>query len=454
MDNRLIYTFLCSTKTCDSQHGKTVPVEGMKLVSALAHKYNIPVTWVVDSQSVREAKDIILQGHLECDDNIIVMIDPSVVFKDDIVPSSKAEEMVILRQRLPELIISEQKKIREMLPWAEANLIGAELKTSALVQVLEELDCIGLWGYRWDGDETDNITDRGCPWSFFYASRDHYNIPTPYSGKLVAMENSSFDLNAVFYSNNPHVFSANPSSLITSGLDLAYGKALLNEYLKNSSWNRFLVFMQQQSASDMEYASYDVYSRGTITKTADIMDSFFDEVASNPNIQALNLPQAVYLYRDEFEHTEACYMAFDSIVPPQIDINFYVPPMPRQKPPYPFTFFYYDQECQLIFREGQMTPVEVRNYAQPPFESKYYVEKDIPSISSFRPARDRDKLIMEFEIESTKRMPFGLTIWDDHSMFNLVSTNARLVKWIGTYLLFIRMDLEEGLNQIEISLTI
>ena len=78
----------------------------------------------------------------------------------------------------------------------------------------------------------------------------------------------------------------------------------------------------------------------------------------------------------------------------------------------------------------------------------------MPSISSFRPTRDRDKLIMEFEIESIKQMPFGLAIWDDHSMFSLVSTNARMVKWIGNYLLFIRLDLEEGLNQIEVSLTI
>ena len=101
-----------------------------------------------------------------------------------------------------------------------------------------------------------------------------------------------------------------------------------------------------------------------------------------------------------------------------------------------------------------MTPVEMRNYFRPPFESRYYVEKEMPSISQFRPSRDREKLILEFEIESVKRMPFGLVIWDDHSMFSLVSTNARLVRWIGNYLLFIRMDLEEGLNRIEMSLTI
>jgi hypothetical protein len=254
------------------------------------------------------------------------------------------------------------------------------------------------------------------------------------------------------------VFSAEPSALKRSKLyenrDINYPKALLDEYLRNCSWNRFLIFLQQQPAYQMEYASYDDYDKGTIGDLADILGSFFHEVVFSEDIQPLSLPEAISLYRREFEYTEACYMAFDGIVPLQADIDFYAPPEPKQKPPYPFTFFYYDRECELVFEEGQMTPVQMRNYIHPPFESRYYMEKEMPSISSFRPARDRDKLILEFEIESIKQMPFGLTIWDNHSMFSLVSTNARLVKWVGTYLLFIRMDLEEGLNRVEVSLVI
>jgi len=468
MNGQLIYAFLCLAAAEDTPRGKAVPVEGMKLIAALAHKHGIPVTWVTDSRSIESSKGIILQGHLECNDDVAVLIDLDSVLKEqaferslrasvpgsDVVPSSKAEEIVILRQKLPELILSEQSKIREMLPWAEANVVAADSKTETLIQILEDLDCIGLWGYRW----WDVETDRGCPWSFFYASRDHCNAPASYAGKVVAIESTALDLNAVFHSGNPHVFSANPGALGMSGLcsgeDIAYGKALLGEYIKNCSWNRFLIFIQQQSACGMEYARYGEYHEGTIARTANIMDGFFREVTSSPDIKVLNLPQAIQLYGGKFELTESCCMAFDSVVPPHVDINFYVPPVPNQKPPYPFTFFYYDRECQLIFREGQMTPVEVRNYARPPSESRYYVEKEMPLISGFHPSRDRDKLILEFEIESAKRMPFGLAIWDDHSMFSLVSTNARLVKWIGTHLLFIRIDLEEGLNRVEVSLTI
>jgi hypothetical protein len=359
-----------------------------------------------------------------------------------------------------------------MLPWAEANVIAADVKTEVLVEVLEELDCIGLWGYQWMAGERENGRreerekgrkedngDRGCPWSFFYASREHYSAPVQHAGGLVAVESTSLDLNAAFHTGNSRVFSAAPNALRMSGLcaddGIVYPKALLDEYLKNSTWNRFAIFLQQQPAHEMEHASYgEYYDKGTISKIADILDGFLCEIASNHDIQALTLPQAINFYRREFEYTESCYMAFDSIVPPSVDIDFYVPPVPKQNPPYPFMLFYYDRECQLIFREGQMTPIEMRNYVHPPFESKHYVEKEIPSMSHFRPSRDRDKLIMEFEIESIKQMPFGLAIWDDHSMFSLVSTNARLVKWIGTYLLFIRMDLEEGLNRLEVSLTV
>jgi len=325
------------------------------------------------------------------------------------------------------------------------------VKTEVLIEILEELGCIGLWGYPWG-------REHGCPWSFFYASREHCDAPPQLAGGLVAVESTSLDLNSVFHSGNARVFSAEPNALRMSGLhadeNLAYPKALLGEYLKNCSWNRFMTFLQQQPAYQMEYAGYDAYDKGTIRDIAGILGDFFHEVISNPGIQALALPEAIRLYKREFEYTESCYMAFDGILPLNVDIDFHDSPMPKQNPPYPFTFFYYDRECQLVFQEGQMTPIEMRNYVHPPFESKYYVEKEMPSISSFRPARDRDKLIMEFEIESIKRMPFGLVIWDDHSMFNLVSTNARLVKWIGNYLLFIRMDLEEGLNRMEVSLVI
>lgn len=455
----LYYTFLCPINFYNSKHGRTVPLEGIKMISALAHKHDIPITWVGENQSLLEAKSLIDQGHCECNDDVLIVIDPLKVFdQDSLKPSSKAEETVIFRQRLPEFVQNEQIKLKESFSWAKANLFGANVKNSILIEALEGLGCSGLWGYRWLDSELDETKDQGCPWSFFYASHDHHNIPSNYKGKLVAIENSSVNLTSAYYSGNLEIFSSTPAVMEISGLcsgdNVNYASALLNEFLKNSEWNRFIIFVQQQPAIDMEYGSYENYTKGTIEGISKILECFFQEVESNPNIKPVTLSQAVEAYKENFDQTEACYMIFDDILPLQTEIDFYLPPKPKQKPPYPLTFFYYDHECQLIFKEGQMTPIEVKNYVLPPYESKYYIEKEIPSISSFRPMRDRDKLIMEFEIESLKRIPYGLAIWDDHSMFSLVSTNARSVKWIGNYLLFLRFNLEEGMNLIEISLKI
>ncbi len=455
MDNKLTYIFLCSVLSNQPKYNGLKPTEGAKLISALAHKHAIPVTWILDGKSAWEVKEIISYGHSEFGDDVVIMIEPSVIFDEiGFIPSSKAEETVILRQRLPELVISEQKKVKSVLPWSDGRIICSDFRSPVVIQVLNELDCIGFYGYRWE----DETSDKGCPWSFFFPSKDHYNIPNPSANGMVAIENSSLDLNAVFHTNNPFVFSANPRSLWMSGLcsdsDNSYGKRLFEEYLKNSQWNRFLAFVQELNAYDMEYESYDVYSKGTIAGLTSLTDSFFSEVESNDQIQAFSLSDAINFYRGIFDRTEACYMLFDSIISQQSEINFFLPPEPKRKPPYPLMFFYYDSECHLVFKEGQMTPVEIRNYAQPPFESRYYIEREIPTISRFYPSRDREKLIMEFEIESIKRMPYGLVIWDDHSMFNLVSSNARTVKWIGKNLLFMRLDLNDGLNRIEIVLSI
>ena len=110
MDGQLLYTFLSLATSRDTPSGKVVPVEGMKLISALAHRHGIPVTWIIDSHSVQESRSTLLQGHQECGDDVILFIDISRVLEDSgTTPASKAEEIVVLRQKLPEFVISERE---------------------------------------------------------------------------------------------------------------------------------------------------------------------------------------------------------------------------------------------------------------------------------------------------------------------------------------------------------
>lgn len=459
MSDKLIYSFICDTNTQTNGGNKEVSIEGSKLISALAHKYDIPVTWLIEPISFSPIAGLINDGHIDHGDELVIFIDQALVFeRDNFFPSSKAEEAVILRKKLPDLIRNQYDRVNSILPWAELKVLATNIRSPIFVETATNLGANGIWGYKWSYLDEMKVINTTCPWGFFYISTEHDGIPSSHMHGLVGAQFSSLDLTSSYYTENPSIFSPIPSYLHRSGLcrvdNYRYAKDLLGEYLNNLGWNRFLTFVQCQSARDLEYDSYITYGKDTIRDIVNIIEFFFNEVRSNSQIEVMSLPQAIEEYRREFSYTEPCCLAFDGILTSQDEIDYFIAPKPKNRPPYPLTFFYYDHECQLIFREGQILPVEVKNYLYPPLDSRYYIEKDIPSVISFRPARDRDRLIMEFEIESTKKMPFGLAIWDDHTPFRLVSTNARFVKWIGTYLLFVRANLREGMNLIEITLSI
>ena len=72
---------------------------------------------------------------------------------------------------------------------------------------------------------------------------------------------------------------------------------------------------------------------------------------------------------------------------------------------------YYDAECQLVFEEGKIEPIQVTNYISPSVNSPNGAEVNLPQIERFRPSRSRSQLRMQFTLESTKAMPYGLAVW-------------------------------------------
>ena len=96
----------------------------------------------------------------------------------------------------------------------------------------------------------------------------------------------------------------------------------------------------------------------------------------------------------------------------------------------------------------------MKNYVTPPAESRHGVEFNLPQIETFRPARTRNQLSMQFVLESTKAMPYGFAVWGNHAGLTLAKSNADSVAWLGEQLLFVRVNLEVGKNEIEVVLTI
>ena len=108
----------------------------------------------------------------------------------------------------------------------------------------------------------------------------------------------------------------------------------------------------------------------------------------------------------------------------------------------------------MVFEEGKIEPIQVTNYISPPINSRNGAEVNLPQIEQFRPSRSRSQLRMQFILESTKAMPYGLAVWGNHAGLTLISSNAEEVTWLGDRLLFVRVNLQVGKNDVEVVLTI
>ena len=206
-------------------------------------------------------------------------------------------------------------------------------------------------------------------------------------------------------------------------------------YAANVEWNRLLAYIQR--IDPVEVASLT-------PEQLDKLDTYLAYVSETPDTQILSLPDVVRSCQEAGEQTQPTFLLDEAKleggkVSTDSDKSI---------------FSYYDAECQLIFEEGKVEPVRVTNYISPPVSSRNGAEVNIPQIEQFRPSRSRSQLRMRFTIESTKAMPYGLAVWGNHDGLTLASSNAQEVTWLGDQLLFVRVNLQVGRNEIEVVLTI
>jgi len=411
----------------------------MRLLAEVAHKRHIPVTWVVDVNSARTFADDLTAWHESYGDEPLLMLDIAPIWETDadLKDSAQlAEQIVTMREKLPKYISSEWSKVQRVMEWAPPSVTGADWKTHVLIYALEQVGFRGLWGYHWEGTESDFGDDRGCPFGFFYPSTDHHNLGGAPSSRTVAIPHASLDLVEVGgprEGDTEQVEQANLQKQISSGR----AQRTFNHYLSSAKWNRWLAYIQHIEAADLvELASEDLEQ----------LDAYFAHVSKGHETQVMLLSQAVNDYQLAFDQTSPTFLLIGNDL--EIDED-----VPSSSPSHA-TLFYYDDECQLIFEKGKMEPIDMKNYVSPPTESRYGVEFNLPQIERFRPTRVRNKLRMHFALASTKAMPYAFAIWGNHEGLTLVESNAKVVKWLSDQILFVRIDLEPGNNDIEVLLTI
>ena len=410
----------------------------MRLLAEIAHKYGIPITWAIDGNSARIFADNLTEWHESHGDEPLLMLNIVPIWGSDTNLKDhvqSAEHIVTMREKLPKYVSSEWGKIHRVMAWATPRVVGADKKTHVLLHALEQVGFKGLWGYLWEGTDLDLGDDRGCPFGFFYPSRDNHNLAGTPSSRIVGIQRTSLNLAE---NREPQEGDSQNSHEVTLQQWISSGRAArtFECYVASVTWNRWLGYVQHISASDL----MELESKGT-----EELDAFLGMVCEHEATQVMLLSDAMNDYQLAFKQTPPTFLLMsDGAKADEVAL----------KTPSQSTLYYYDDECQFIFERDKMEPIDMKNYVSPPTESRHGVEFSLPQIEHFYPNRTRDKLQMRLSIESTKAMPYGFAIWGNHEGLTLVNSNAKEVKWLGDQLLFIRVELRPGNNEIEVLLTI
>lgn len=410
----------------------------MGLLAEVAHKYGIPVTWAIDGNSARIFADNLTEWHESHGDEPLLMLDIGPIWGADVGlddPIRSAEHIVTMREKLPKHVSSEWGKIQRVMEWATPRIAGADKKNHVLLHALEQVGFKGLWGYLWDVADLELGDDRGCPFGYFYPSRDNHNLAGTPPSPIVGIQRTSFNL-----AENRELQEEDSQDSHEVSLQqwISSGRAVrtFDWYAASTEWNRWLGYVQYIDAVDL----IKLESEGT-----EQLQAFLGKVCDHEATQVLLLSDAVNDYQLAFKQTPVTFLlAEDMHRDDEVSSN-----TSSQS-----ILYYYDEECQLVFERDKMEPIDMKNYVSPPTESRHGVEFTLPQIENFYPNRTRDRLQMRFSLESTKAMPYGFAIWGDHQGLSLVNSNAKEVKWLGDQLLFIRVELRAGNNEIEVVLTI
>jgi len=416
------------------EKGKTC-LDGMRLLADTLHPLGVPITWIMSAGSARIAKDTLCKWHEEHGDAVAVQV-PTL--------SGDFEEKKAA-------IAGERDAIAEALPWAELT-VAAGHQDFEIPALLEDLGFDGLWGFCWEQIEVDQITDRGSPWGCYFMRRDQRLAPAGQRG-VVAMEWTARDLLKSYHSGNPCLYSTDPNDVARGGLcsweEIGYWKDMADNYLRNTRYNEHVFLLQHQEAHEMERSDLcKCYTPEDIREAAVMLDGFVRHIKDRAVF--LTLPQAARLYRDTYAHAASSYMLWeDSPTPP------YNPDYSWSTPtgPWPRTFLFHDCRAQLIFIEGKVEPVCIRNYGREWRSGEYFAEPMIPRARLVHNTRFGWRREIVIDVESPSAMPYGMALWGDYSLYQLDDCPGLLEgKMMSRELLFLRYDVVEGTNRFTIHL--
>ncbi len=433
----MLFTF---ASTAARIEGDLTPLRGMGRLADVLHPHGVRITWLVSQASAEACANQLTGWHERFGDDVALAPAGMTGTADE-----RAEAATAARTAL-----------RKRLPWTNADTAHGGHQDHATIQALEKAGFVGVFGLCWEQIEVDEITDRGCPWGFYYMDPEVRTAPSKSERGILGMEWTARDLLKAFHSGNPCIYSTDVNDVSRAGVcswrDIDYLRGMFDNYHANLRFNDLVLYQVHQEAHEMD-ATFGCYSEEDVAEAEAMLDELAAYVVAHPSVRTATLSEAAAQYRERYDRTASSSMLWTDTPTPAYNLD-YGRGTPRG--PWPKTFLYYDTDCQMMFIDGKFEPVCVRNYRQRETSgaeamASYFEEPQIPRVRLRSHARTSYGMDLHMTVEAPKAMPFGITIWEDLGPY-LLDVAPGLIdhKLISQELLFLRYDVEAGSTEIEI----
>jgi len=455
--------------------------EGLQGLAGLLHQYGFKGTYYIKPVTVEAAQTQLKDWHEKYGDEVGWLSDGD---------SIKSAE-------------SELKQMRALFPW-QAICAGGHLRYGKDWEDFFLRNGVeSVWGRCYEQTGTDGITDRGCPFGFYYAKSDCFKAPNPENGGLISVPWLSNDLNLIFRTAQQSTFTFDPNDSQDIGIstpeDDSFWRAELNEYKKQTKYNKIVPIVIQQEVEEFESIKGDKKKEDGRAIFENLL-----KILKEDGIEVVTVSEAVDMYKAANpEGTPPTYGVFGNIAAttPIIKNNKSLQPVtepfaiakkdqykcfgptfngfyatgrvgktwyyydPKGEPIYEFgkNLSYYDKNGLLIFIEGNSSPVRITPYSNLPKDA--YDIAILPEMSHWF---DTDKFIPKAEIKTSKsstgltvsvkaasvtntiyrgkKMPYGVVLWGDYSAYVVPANAPAGTKILAQNGLFIPMLLKAGEN--------
>jgi len=512
---KIHFTVFSQAYYVDMIWGFGCPSGGIKRMGDIFHNYKIPITWLISPKSARCEKEMFKEFHDKYNDEIGMMIR----FDNKHHSSERSYANTLNVDDFRKLIRSQKEEILKYLPWAEIKIAGQGIRTQAMIQALMEEGFIGIHGHCYCQIGTDSITDFGSPWGAFRIRPEDYHLPARKNENgLIAFEWTQRDLNKSFHTVYPELWSTDPNDVERGGVctnnNVEWWKNMFLQYERALKFNKHGIWFQfHQESHEMTWGEIcKPFNEKRVIFTADMIDLFLEWLTKRDTVEFLTASQAAYLYIKyaptgtipmyfPFAWTEvppempfweqiknrtgyAAQISKHSLIPQEElfnylnEVNSKDPYLAMKMPPWSDSFFYYDDECQLVFDINKIEPIAIMNYlnytpSNEIFEETsqekgggsigFYIEEHVPRVKIISKLDNKnniiDKLELEIENKSNKELPFGIFLWKtqipnsieffNNTITNSINNSIKEIKIIPDQGIFIRFNIYDGKNYLK-----